>query len=154
MSNACAAELAYGIALVTYDFGDTRRSSVWVREHSRWLLRYHQGHTQRDVRKPLAIAQRRRESSHGRTGPRGLLPRGDQPDTRFDGWFYTAVHTTGIYCRPSCPAITPKPGNVDFYRTAAAADRGLPRCKRCRPDASPAPRNGTYAPTSWRARCD
>jgi ribonuclease HI len=43
MSNACAAELAYGIALVTYDFGDTRRSSVWVREHSRWLLRYHQG---------------------------------------------------------------------------------------------------------------
>ena len=43
MSNACAAELAYGIALVTYDFGDTRRSSVWVREHSRWLLGYHQG---------------------------------------------------------------------------------------------------------------
>jgi ribonuclease HI len=43
MSNASAAELAYGIALVTYDFGDTRRSSVWVREYSRWLLRYHQG---------------------------------------------------------------------------------------------------------------
>ena len=59
-------------------------------------------------------------------------------DTRFDGWFYTAVHTTGIYCRPSCPAITPKPGNVDFYRTAAAAQTaGFRACKRCRPDASP-----------------
>lgn len=59
-------------------------------------------------------------------------------DQRFDGWFVTAVLTTGIYCRPSCPAITPKRANVDFYATAAAAQqRGFRACKRCRPDASP-----------------
>jgi AraC family transcriptional regulator, regulatory protein of adaptative response / DNA-3-methyladenine glycosylase II len=59
-------------------------------------------------------------------------------DTRFDGWFVTAVRTTGIYCRPSCPAITPKRTNVDFFATAAAAQQhGFRACKRCRPDASP-----------------
>jgi AraC family transcriptional regulator of adaptative response / DNA-3-methyladenine glycosylase II len=59
-------------------------------------------------------------------------------DARFDGWFFTAVRTTGIYCRPSCPAITPKRGNVTFYPSAAAAQRaGYRACKRCRPDASP-----------------
>jgi AraC family transcriptional regulator, regulatory protein of adaptative response / DNA-3-methyladenine glycosylase II len=59
-------------------------------------------------------------------------------DTRFDGWFYTAVHTTGIYCRPSCPAITPQRRNVTFHPSAAAAQRaGFRACKRCRPDASP-----------------
>ena len=59
-------------------------------------------------------------------------------DHRFDGWFVTAVRTTGIYCRPSCPANTPKRTNVDFYQTAAAAQqRGFRACKRCRPDASP-----------------
>jgi AraC family transcriptional regulator of adaptative response / DNA-3-methyladenine glycosylase II len=59
-------------------------------------------------------------------------------DARFDGWFYCAVRTTGIYCRPSCPAVTPKRTNVEFYRSAAAAQqRGYRACKRCRPDASP-----------------
>ncbi|HEX3715052.1 MAG TPA: AlkA N-terminal domain-containing protein [Trebonia sp.] len=59
-------------------------------------------------------------------------------DARFDGVFFTAVRTTGIYCRPSCPALTPKRQNVVFYRTAAAAQQGGFRaCKRCRPDASP-----------------
>ena len=59
-------------------------------------------------------------------------------DTRFDGQFITGVHTTGIYCRPSCPAVTPKPGNVSFYLTAAAAhEAGLRACKRCLPDAVP-----------------
>jgi len=59
-------------------------------------------------------------------------------DVRFDGWFVTAVHTTGIYCRPSCPAITPKRRNVSFFPTAAAAQQqGFRACKRCRPDASP-----------------
>jgi AraC family transcriptional regulator, regulatory protein of adaptative response / DNA-3-methyladenine glycosylase II len=59
-------------------------------------------------------------------------------DSRFDGWFYTAVRTTGIYCRPSCPAMTPKRGNVSFFPSAAAAQRGGYRaCKRCRPDAAP-----------------
>jgi len=59
-------------------------------------------------------------------------------DARFDGQFIAGVHSTGIYCRPSCPAITPKPGNVSFYRTAAAAhEAGLRACKRCQPDAVP-----------------
>jgi AraC family transcriptional regulator of adaptative response / DNA-3-methyladenine glycosylase II len=59
-------------------------------------------------------------------------------DRRFDGVFYTAVRTTGIYCRPSCPAITPKPGNVTFYPSAAAAQQaGYRACKRCLPDATP-----------------
>ena len=42
-------------------------------------------------------------------------------DRRFDGVFYTGVRTTGIYCRPSCPAVTPRRKNVVFYPTAAAA---------------------------------
>jgi AraC family transcriptional regulator of adaptative response / DNA-3-methyladenine glycosylase II len=59
-------------------------------------------------------------------------------DRRFDGVFYTAVRSTGIYCRPSCPAITPQRRNVAFYRTAAAAQQaGFRACKRCRPDATP-----------------
>lgn len=59
-------------------------------------------------------------------------------DRRFDGIFVTAVRTTGIYCRPSCPAITPKQTNVEFHHTPAAAQqRGFRACKRCRPDASP-----------------
>ena len=59
-------------------------------------------------------------------------------DGRFDGWFFTAVRTTGIYCRPSCPAVTPKAENVRFYPSAAAAQQGGFRaCLRCRPDASP-----------------
>ena len=59
-------------------------------------------------------------------------------DPRFDGWFVTAVTTTGIYCRPSCPAMTPRRHNVRFLPTAAAAQRaGFRACRRCRPDASP-----------------
>jgi AraC family transcriptional regulator of adaptative response / DNA-3-methyladenine glycosylase II len=62
----------------------------------------------------------------------------DSRDQRFDGWFYTAVRSTGIYCRPSCPAMTPKRENVGFYPSAAAAQRaGFRACKRCRPDAAP-----------------
>jgi AraC family transcriptional regulator, regulatory protein of adaptative response / DNA-3-methyladenine glycosylase II len=59
-------------------------------------------------------------------------------DARFDGWFFTAVVTTGIYCRPSCPVVPPKPENMRFYPSAAAAQQaGFRACKRCRPDASP-----------------
>ncbi|MFE0192115.1 AlkA N-terminal domain-containing protein [Streptomyces sp. NPDC058989] len=59
-------------------------------------------------------------------------------DARFDGWFYTAVLTTRIYCRPSCPVVPPKPENMRFYPSAAAAQQaGFRACKRCRPDASP-----------------
>jgi AraC family transcriptional regulator of adaptative response / DNA-3-methyladenine glycosylase II len=69
-------------------------------------------------------------------------------DPRFDGQFVTAVRTTGIYCRPSCPATTPKPGNVEFLPTAAAAQlRGYRACLRCRPDAVP-------GSPDWNARAD
>jgi AraC family transcriptional regulator of adaptative response / DNA-3-methyladenine glycosylase II len=69
-------------------------------------------------------------------------------DGRFDGWFITAVTSTGIYCRPSCPARTPKRENVRFYATAAAAqEAGFRACKRCRPDAAP-------GSPQWDARAD
>lgn len=59
-------------------------------------------------------------------------------DGRFDGRFFTAVLTTGIYCRPSCPARTPLRKNVRFYNEAAAAEvDGFRACKRCRPDRAP-----------------
>lgn len=59
-------------------------------------------------------------------------------DARFDGRFVTAVRTTGIYCRPSCPARTPKQANVTFYPTSAAAHvAGYRACKRCLPEATP-----------------
>ena len=59
-------------------------------------------------------------------------------DARFDGWFFTAVRTTGIYCRPSCPARTPKAANVSFFTSAAGAQAaGYRACRRCRPDAAP-----------------
>jgi AraC family transcriptional regulator, regulatory protein of adaptative response / DNA-3-methyladenine glycosylase II len=59
-------------------------------------------------------------------------------DARFDGRFVTAVRTTGIYCRPSCAAQTPRRENVRFYpHAAAAAAAGFRACRRCRPDAAP-----------------
>ena len=59
-------------------------------------------------------------------------------DARFDGWFFCAVTSTGIYCRPSCPARTPKRENMRFYATAAGAQHaGFRACLRCRPDATP-----------------
>lgn len=69
-------------------------------------------------------------------------------DARFDGWFFVAVTSTGIYCRPSCPAVTPKRSNARFYPTAAAAQyAGFRSCKRCRPDAVP-------GSPEWNARAD
>jgi len=65
---------------------------------------------------------------------RALLAR----DARFDGRIFVAVRTTGIYCRPICPARTPKLENVTFYASAAAAqDAGYRPCLRCRPESSP-----------------
>ena len=59
-------------------------------------------------------------------------------DARFDGWFYVGVTSTGIYCRPSCPAVPPKRPNARFYGSAASAQaNGFRACKRCRPDAVP-----------------
>lgn len=69
-------------------------------------------------------------------------------DARFDGWFFTAVLTTRIYCRPSCPVVPPKVENMTFYPSAAACQQaGFRACKRCRPDTSP----GSPA---WNARAD
>jgi len=69
-------------------------------------------------------------------------------DARFDGWFFVGVHTTGIYCRPSCPARTPLPHNVSYYSVAAAAQAaGLRACRRCRPDAAP-------GSAEWNVRAD
>ncbi|MFK5635745.1 AlkA N-terminal domain-containing protein [Ornithinimicrobium sp. LYQ103] len=59
-------------------------------------------------------------------------------DPRFDGCFVTGVLTTRIYCRPSCPAMTPRSDHMRFFPTAAAAQgAGFRACKRCRPDATP-----------------
>ncbi len=59
-------------------------------------------------------------------------------DARFDGRFFVAVKTTGIYCRPVCPAKPPKAENVEFFRTAAAAsEAGFRPCLRCRPETAP-----------------
>src|SRR5688500_8977904 len=59
-------------------------------------------------------------------------------DARFDGRFFTAVKTTGIYCRPICPARTPLQKNVRFFACAAAAEEaGFRPCKRCRPESAP-----------------
>lgn len=59
-------------------------------------------------------------------------------DARFDGRFFIGVRTTGIFCRPVCPAPSPRSANVEFYLSAAAAsDAGFRPCLRCRPEASP-----------------
>ncbi|HXQ63060.1 MAG TPA: AlkA N-terminal domain-containing protein [Acidimicrobiales bacterium] len=59
-------------------------------------------------------------------------------DVRFDGWFFVAVTSTRIYCRPSCPSVMPRRDRVRFYPTSAAAQRaGYRACKRCRPDTAP-----------------
>ena len=59
-------------------------------------------------------------------------------DKRFDGLFYVAVRSTGIYCRPICPAPAAKEHNVQYYQHAhQAALAGFRPCLRCRPDASP-----------------
>jgi AraC family transcriptional regulator of adaptative response / DNA-3-methyladenine glycosylase II len=69
-------------------------------------------------------------------------------DPRFDGQFIMAVRTTGIYCRPSCPASTPKEQNVRFYPTSAAAQaNGFRACRRCLPDAVP-------GSPDWNVRAD
>ena len=67
-------------------------------------------------------------------------------DPHFDGRLYCGVTSTGIYCRPSCPARTPKRENVRFFcSTAAARGAGFRACKRCRPDAAPGPHSaGLY----------
>lgn len=69
-------------------------------------------------------------------------------DARFDGRFFTAVTTTGIYCRPICPAQTPQARHIRFYPCAAAAESaGFRACRRCHPEASP-------GSPDWNVRAD
>ncbi len=69
-------------------------------------------------------------------------------DARFDGRFFTAVTSTGIYCRPICPAPTPYAQNVRFYSCAAAAEAaGFRSCRRCHPESSP-------GSPDWNVRAD
>src|SRR5579863_1889179 len=69
-------------------------------------------------------------------------------DARFDGRFFTAVTSTGIYCRPICPAQTPQERHVRFYPCAAAAEAaGFRACRRCHPEASP-------GSPEWNVRAD
>jgi AraC family transcriptional regulator of adaptative response / DNA-3-methyladenine glycosylase II len=59
-------------------------------------------------------------------------------DTRFAGRLYVGVVTTGVYCRPGCPAPLPKPRNMRFFTFAAAAEEsGFRPCLRCRPETAP-----------------
>ena len=101
--------------------------------------------TRRDcrVRKSRAPPRPSRDHSSGRMSPdldfEHCYAAAVSRDERFDGLFIVGVHSTGIYCRPSCPApVRPKRRNVAFYRSTAAAQlAGLRACKRCRPDAAP-----------------
>ena len=68
-------------------------------------------------------------------------------DPRYDGFFFVGVTSTGIYCRPSCPARTPQRRNIRLFAAAAAQAEGFRACKRCEPDAAP----GSPA---WNRRAD
>nr|MBA3528738.1 DNA-3-methyladenine glycosylase 2 family protein [Propionibacteriaceae bacterium] len=81
---------------------------------------------------PLALID-----AHDRLDPEACYRACATRDVRFDGRFFIGVRTTGIYCRPICPARTPNRENVRFFRTAAAQAAGLRPCLRCRPEVSP-----------------
>jgi len=81
----------------------------------------------------------RRPTSDARLDHHACYQAISRRDRRFDGTFYTAVKTTGIFCRPSCPARTPASRNVRFFAHAAGAiDAGFRPCRRCRPELAPA----------------
>ncbi|GAA0480385.1 AlkA N-terminal domain-containing protein [Streptomyces sp. NPDC046215] len=89
-----------------------------------------------------------REKTPGNLGEDSRYEAVSSRDARFDGEFFFAVATTGIYCRPSCPAVTPKRVNVRFFPSAAAAQgAGFRACRRCRPDAVP-------GSAEWNVRAD
>jgi AraC family transcriptional regulator of adaptative response / DNA-3-methyladenine glycosylase II len=84
------------------------------------------------------MSQRRARLASVIENPDRCYQAAQSKDARFDGQFFCAVTSTGIYCRPSCPARTPKRENMRFYATAAAAQQaGFRACLRCRPDATP-----------------
>src|SRR5262245_6433594 len=92
--------------------------------------------TNEDVRKPLVASCRVRHTQrmNSEVCYRALKAR----DARFDGLFFTGVRTTGVFCRPVCPARTPLRRNVEFFPNAAAAQAaGYRPCLRWRPDVSP-----------------
>ena len=87
------------------------------------------------LRAPAIIPHMDLHSLDEKTCERARLAR----DARFDGLFFTAVTSTGIYCRPVCPAPAPRPANVRYYaHAAAAAAAGFRPCLRCRPELAPA----------------
>ncbi|MFC9464226.1 DNA-3-methyladenine glycosylase 2 family protein [Streptomyces coelicoflavus] len=106
-----------------------------------------------DFRQPGCPVRRRLEgvtptAEYEKTREDGRYEAVRSRDARFDGAFFFAVETTGIYCRPSCPAVTPKRHNVRFFATAAAAQgSGFRACRRCRPDAVP-------GSADWNVRAD
>ena len=101
-----------------------------------------------DVGKPPVVGTPQRQTGPVVLDDEQCYARVRSRDPRFDGMFVMAVRTTGIYCRPSCPAHTPRRTNVEFHPTAAAAQgRGFRACKRCRPDATP-------GSPDWNTRAD
>ena len=101
-----------------------------------------------NVRFPPVIVTRRATLAPVIEDPDRCYQAAQSKDARFDGWFFCAVTSTGIYCRPSCPARTPKRENMRFYATAAAAQQaGFRACLRCRPDATP-------GSPEWNVRAD
>ena len=107
------------------------------------VLRAQGGHS--SVRTRTAVSEIRQRWSFRNGTVSGMVTDPDAAyravqtrDARFDGQFFTAVRTTGIYCRPACPARTPLRRNVSFYPTSAAAQAaGFRACRRCLPDAAP-----------------
>jgi len=82
----------------------------------------------------------RKRGAAAPSSPPRLLPRDEMlaalvaRDRSYDGLFYAAVSTTGVFCRPSCPARHPRPEHVEFYATAREAlVAGYRPCRRCRP---------------------
>ena len=69
-----------------------------------------------------------------------MLRASNERDTSFEGGFVLVVRSTGIFCRPGCPARTPRPENMEFYAGARdALEAGYRPCKRCRPPSGPSP---------------
>src|SRR5580704_14888504 len=101
-----------------------------------------------DVRFPPVIGGRAWHDAGVIDDPDRCYQAAHSKDARFDGVFFIGVTSTGIYCRPSCPARTPKRENVRFYPTSASAQSaGFRACLRCRPDATP-------GSPEWNGRAD